>query len=87
MTNPFLEESLRLIEKRNRWDELKRAHQWITECYQTEDAEIETRHFLGSAVSGFKDGMMILKEFLAEQIPSKETLLARIDAQLEELSK
>lgn len=83
MSNPFYDDAMRMIQKRDRWDKLTTAKAWLEACYQPGEAEISVKQFEGSGLRGSSEAMSCLSEMIPA--PSKSDALDWIDRQLKDL--
>lgn len=85
MENPFSNKALELINKRDRWAMLVAAREWIANFYDPSEAKINISHHAASGVRGAQDAMIVVREYLNPNIPTKAMLLQQINAELDEL--
>ncbi len=87
MGNPFSDKAREIINKRDRWAMLVTAREWIENFYEPSKVKISISHHAASGVHGGNDSMIVVQDHMSRYIPSKETLLQEINAELAELAK
>mgnify|MGYP001765704689 CR=1 FL=1 len=85
MTNPFFQPALDLVQKRDAWDRLTRARGWVLEYYDPRSIKLEASTNNAAGCGGYHEAMSIMVQAMSLTKPSKENMLAWIDARLKEL--
>lgn len=82
MSNPFSKPALDLIIKRDRWEKLTYAREWVAENYAQSEFRVQVACNQSSSVNGYSDMRSVLEEMLLKAMPDRESILFRIDAEL-----
>lgn len=83
MMNPFIDKARELAEKRDRWETLEIARDWIADHYDPGQVVLAARHNGASAVPGHKEAMAIICERLMGMISGRSDLVTMIDREME----